>query len=233
MRKEIFGTDVIAHIVQRGARQANIVRDDADRWRFLRLLRYLNDESVPRNWEREIAPEHVRAGFKRPESWQEPKPYVSILAYCLMDNHFHILMRERVEDGITRFMQRLCTSMATHFNAKYAESGSLFQGPYRARVVSDDRHLQYLAAYIQIKNPFERYPRGLYEAVRNYDEAFIWTQSDAFSSLADYLGMRQSSLVDTSAIREIFEPEEIREFARDLIEGKYPVADDFKELELD
>ena len=104
MRKETFGEDVIVHVVQRGARQANIVRDEADRWRFLRLLRYLNDESVPRNWEREIAPEHIRAGFTRPDQWNEPQPYVSILAYCLMDNHFHILLQERMENGIAKFM---------------------------------------------------------------------------------------------------------------------------------
>lgn len=233
MRKEIFGTDVIAHIVQRGARRSSIVRDEADRWRFLRLLKYLNDESVPRNWEREISPDHVRAGFKRPDSWDEPKPYVSILAYCLMDNHFHILMQEKEKDGIAKFMQRLCTSMAAHFNTKYQETGSLFQGPYKARVVTDDVHLQYLAAYIQIKNPFERYPRGLREAVRNFEEAFSWTKSDPFSSLADYTGARHSSLIDSEAIQEVFETLNIESFARDVVEGKYLHSDEFKELELD
>lgn len=232
MRREIFGQDVIVHVVQRGARQANIVRDDSDRWRFLRLMRYLNDESVPRNWERDVTNEHICAGFKRPESWVKQQPYVSILAYCLMDNHFHILMRESLQDGIPRFMQRLCTSMATHFNIKYSESGSLFQGPYKARVVSDDIHLQYLAAYIQVKNPFEKFPRGMREAARNFDEAFDWTRNDPFNSLADFIGKRKSPLIDMATVQEVFEPDHIRSFAQDLIEGKY-ASDEYRELELD
>ncbi len=233
MRKETFGKDVIVHVVQRGARQANIVRDESDRWRFLRLIKYLNDDSVPRNWEREIAPEHIRAGFKRPETWGEPAPYVSILAYCLMDNHFHILLQERTEDGIAKFMQRVCTSMAAYFNTKYKERGSLFQGPYRARVVDSDVHLQYLAAYIQIKNPFERYPHGFQNAIQNYKQALEWAQSDPFNSLADYLRLRQRSLVDFEAIDEIFGEEDLITFGRDLLEGKYLRGEDFHELELD
>ena len=92
MRKEVFGVGTLVHIVQRGARQVSIVRDNSDRWRFLRLLRYLNDADVPRNWEREITPDDIRAGFRRPETWGEQKPYVSILAFCLMDNHVHLLV---------------------------------------------------------------------------------------------------------------------------------------------
>ena len=233
MRKETFGEDVIVHVVQRGARQANIVRDDSDRWRFLRLIKYLNDESVPRNWEREIAPKHIREGFMRPDEWGEPTPYVSILAYCLMDNHFHILLQERTEDGIARFMQRVCTSMAAYFNTKYNEKGSLFQGPYKARVVESDEHLQYLSAYIQIKNPLERYPGGFQNAIRNYDEALKWAQLDPFNSLADYLRLRERSLIDLEAVDEVFGEEDVISFGRDLLEGKYLRNEDFRGLELD
>ena len=55
MRKEQFGIGTFVHVVNRGAHKINIVRTDADRWRFLKLLRYLNDVSVPRNWERDIS----------------------------------------------------------------------------------------------------------------------------------------------------------------------------------
>ncbi|MFZ2555394.1 MAG: transposase, partial [Minisyncoccia bacterium] len=148
MRKEEFGVGTFAHIVKRGARQGLIVRDEADRWRFIKLLRYTNDANSPRHWERDIGPEHIRNNFARPDSWKPCRPYVSIAAYCLMDNHFHLLVQEKEENGISTFMQRLGRSMAAHHNAKYQESGALFQGPYIARVVTDDDHLQYLATYI-------------------------------------------------------------------------------------
>src|ERR1700690_699572 len=121
MRKEPFSVGSYVHVLNRGTRRMDIVRDDADRWRFLKLIRYLNDANVPRNWEREIGPDHVRRGFARPDTWGTAQPYVSVLAYCLMDNHFHLLMRERIDGGISKFMQRLCTSMSLYFNAKYGE----------------------------------------------------------------------------------------------------------------
>ncbi len=82
--------------MKRGTRGIPIVRDEDDQWRFLKLLRYLNDANTPRNWERDIGPDNVRAGFSRPEHWGKEKPYVSVLAFCLMDNHFHLLVQERV-----------------------------------------------------------------------------------------------------------------------------------------
>lgn len=221
MRKEPYTVGSYVHIVKRGAHGADIVRDDADRWRFLRLMRYLNDDNAPRNWERDVTNDHIRRGFERPESWAAPRPYVAILAYCLMDNHFHLLVQERIEGGISKFMQRLCTSMAKYFNAKYKEQGTLFQGAYQARTIEEDRHLQYLAAYIQVKNPFERYPKGMRSAVQEYDTALEWVLDDPFSSLADYLGERRSSLLDYDAIRDVFnETHRFRKFARDVIEGR-------------
>jgi hypothetical protein len=221
MRKEPFSVGSYVHIIKRGARGADIVRDDNDRWRFLRLVRYLNDDNVPRNWERDITNEHILEGFSRPDMWDEQAPYVSVLAYCLMDNHFHLLVQEKVEGGISKFMQRLCTSMSLHFNTKYKEKGTLFQGAYKARTVDSDEYLQYLVAYIQVKNPFERYPGGVQNAVREFDAALEWVMQDPFNSLADYLGMRQSALLDHVLVDDIFENQHsFSAFARDVIEGK-------------
>lgn len=234
MRKEVFDENTVVHIIQRGVRGTSIVRDQSDRWRFLRLLRYLNDENVPRNWDRDITHEHVRDGFLRPRSWGEQKPYVSILAFCLMDNHFHLLVRPKKENGIPEFMQRFSTSMATYFNTKYQEKGSLFQGPYRARVVNSDTHLQYLAAYIQVKNAFERYPKGIRAAIVGFDDAYEWAQQDPFTSLADYLGVRRSPVIDYDAVEELFESDNFYSFAKDVLEGKYQdMISDPKGLELD
>ena len=234
MRKEQFGVDTFVHVIQRGSRQMPIVRNDADRWRFLRLLRYVNDEDVPRHWERDISPNDIRDNFKRPARWAAIRPYVSIISHCLMDNHFHLLLRERIEGGISKFIQRISNSMAMYHNARYGTSGTLFEGPYRARVVMDDRHLQYLGAYINVENPFERFPGGLRAATANFERAYEFAIAYPFSSTADFAGVRTSSILDHDLRRELFSnPNEFKDAARELMLGRLEVVDDAGDLFLE
>lgn len=205
MRKEPFSVGSYVHVLKRGAKRTVIVRDDDDRWRFLKLLRYLNDANVPRNWDREITNTNITEGFSRPTHWPEPKPYVSILAYCLMDNHFHLLVQEKIDGGVGKFMQRVCTSMSSYFNAKYQDSGTLFQSAYLARTVDNDDYLQHLAAYIQMKNTFERYPEGLSEAIHHFADALRFAESYPFSSLPVFTRMLSSSLLDMDEVNRLFE----------------------------
>ena len=199
----------------------DIVHSDDDRWRFLTLIRYLNDAEVPRNWERDLSPEHIRNNFARPEQWGEAKPYVSILAHCLKDNHFHLFLREREEGGISKFMQRVSRSMAAHHNAKYGGSGALFQGPYSARLVSDDRHLQYLAVYITVKNVLEQYPGGLKAAAVNFAKAYEWAVAYPFSSTADFAGKRKSVIIDHALVQSLFaSPGDFRRAAEEFVDSQ-------------
>lgn len=218
MLREGFGPDTFVHVVNRGAHQMPIVRDNQDRWRFLRLLRYVNDVGVPRNWEREITPDDIHRNFSRPDHWATQDPYVSIIAFCLMDNHFHLLMREVIDGGISKFMQRISRSMAAHHNARYNSTGALFQGRYRARVVESDEHLQYLATYINIKNPFERFPGGIPAAVADFNRAYKFAIAYPFASTADFAGERLSSILDHPLRQEVFEtPAAFQSAARELM----------------
>jgi hypothetical protein len=230
MRKEPYGVGSFVHVMQRGVRGVPIVRNDDDRWRFLKLLRYLNDANVPRNWERDIAPENIRAGFSRPAHWPAQKPYASIIAFCLQDNHFHLLLKETQEGGISKFMQRLSTSMAAYLNAKYDERGTPFQGSFRSRTVGDDVYLQYLNAYILVKNTFEIYPHGAQQAARSFDAAFAWAEAYPFSSLIDYMGHRHGEFLDYDEIARLFENNDsFKSFARDVIYGRMEGETDFLE----
>jgi len=234
MRKEHFGPGTFVHVVNRGAHKIDIVRNDADRWRFLKLLRYLNDTNAPRNWERDISPLHIQNNFARPKHWDEAQPYVSILSYCLKDNHFHLLLLEQLEGGVSKFMQRVSRSMAANFNAKYEGSGALFQGPYRARVINDDRHLQYLAVYINIKNVFEAYPGGFKAALDNFNDAYAWAIRYPFSSTADFAGKRQSPIIDNATCRSLFaSPSEFRTAAEEFVKDQFDIEDALRDLTLD
>jgi hypothetical protein len=167
------------HIVQRGARGMDIVHDQQDRYDFVRSLFILNDTYQDTNWRKYVRGKPL---FYYPEAWPEREPLVSILAWTLLDNHFHLLLREEREGGIARFMQRLCGSMTSRFNRKYKGRGSLFQGGYRGRTVDTDEYLQYVHAYIVVKNTFEMLPGGMKRALQNFNVAWKGAGAYPFTS---------------------------------------------------
>ena len=96
-----------------------------------------------------------------------------------MPNHFHLLLREKEEGGIGRYMQRVLVGYTKYFNAKYETAGHLFQGRYKAVLVKDDDQLMHLSAYIH-RNPRElkawkgkeeRYP---YSSLQDYVDKNRW-----------------------------------------------------------
>ncbi|MDO8551977.1 MAG: transposase [bacterium] len=218
MRVEPFGVDSIVHVVKRGARGLPITRDDADRGRFMRLLYYLNDEHQSEFWELDVA--HLRE-FEWPKSWPERKPLVHVLAWTLMPNHFHLLLQEIQEGGVSRFMQRLCGSMSRHFNEKYQEHGSIFQGAYRSRTITTDRYLRWVVAYILVKNVFELYPGGFSKALKEFEKAWEWgVGTYKYSSLSDY-AIGKTTPILKKDLTEMFKgPADFKMCARDMVTSR-------------
>ena len=140
MYREQYGVDSFVHVIQRGSHGMPIVRDKADRERFLFMLTHFNDEFEPVNWFRDINMSG-KPLFDRPEFWPEQIKIVRIIGFCLLSNHFHLLMQEIVEGGISKFLQRIGTAISMYFNKKYDERGSLFPGPYRSRTIISQTHL--------------------------------------------------------------------------------------------
>lgn len=218
MRKEPFTTDSIVHVIKRGSRGAHIVRDDADRWRFILMLRHFNDDYVSENWFRELMDEKMAHTLNRPSAWPKQKKIVNVLCHTLLDNHFHLLLQEIQGGGISKFMQKLGIGMTNSFNQKYKERGSLFQGAYRSRTVENDAYLRYVSVYIQVKNSFELYPGGIKEASANFNKAYNWAANNPYCSLGNYAGFRESPLIDKNLLGEIFTPSEYESFSKDFME---------------
>ena len=233
MRVEPYSVDSYVHALKRGARGLPITKDVGDKWRFVRLLYYMNDQYKNDFWERDI--QNMRL-LERPENWPERKPLVSIIAWVLMPNHFHLLLKEIKEGGISKFMQKLCGSMSVYSNFKYKEKGSLFQGAYKGRTVGEDSYLRRLAPYIMVKNVFELYPGGYELAVKEFDKAWQWSLDHyPFSSFADYAGKRNSPIIDKDIFGEIFiSPFYFKECARDMIMSRVFESDnEFKVVTLE
>lgn len=200
MRIEPRSIGSIVHVVQRGTRGLDIVRDTYDRTRFSGLLFYLNDSFSDPNW---LKTAKTFKRLRRPDHWPERDPLVRILAWTLLSNHFHLLLEEIRENGTSKFMQRLCGSMSMAANAKYSEKGSLFQGSYKSRTVDTDEYFSYLSFYIQVKNVLEMYPGGLARAVRNFDDAWLWASRYPFSSFAHYATGEPSPITDRGRFLEL------------------------------
>ena len=201
MRVDPHGVGSIMHVVKRGTRGADIVRDDKDRRHFKESLFYLNDvHKIPnfRKLEELVAP-------YRPQEWPERKPLVAVLAWTLMPNHFHLILEEISDGGIAKFMQRLCGSMSARFNARHEEKGSLFQGPYKGRIVVGDADLRWLASYVMVKNVLELREGGIALAVQDFDHAWKDALEYQFSSLAVYASDGTSPLMPLASKNSIID----------------------------
>lgn len=82
------------------------------------------------------------------------KRTIELVTFCIMPNHFHIIIKEFEEGAIAVYMQRILTAYAKYYNIKYEKSGHVFQGPYQAVHIENDRQLLYLSTYIH-RNPRE------------------------------------------------------------------------------
>ena len=234
MRVEPFTTGDYVHIYNRGNRKSEIVRSDEDAWRFMQSLRFFNDSHSSVNLLRQIS--MLKSDFNRrlsrpaksvfetgwPPDWPEKDPLVKILCYCLMPNHFHLLLNEIREGGISKFMQKIGVGYTNYFNLKYQEVGRLFQSAYRGKTIKNEQsYLEYLTVYIQVINTLELFPGRIEKALENIDEGLKFVEKYQFSSYQDFIGLRRSLIIDKDVLGEIFpNSESYKEFARAIIENK-------------
>lgn len=206
MSKKAYSQGSVVHVIKRGARGMPIVQDNADRYRFLKSLYFLNDTNHPTPWERDVDAISPELHFNRPQGWSgDREPYVDILSYCLLDNHFHLILREREVDGVSLFLKSLCSSMTLHFNERYDGRGSIFQGRPNIRVVNTDRYLKLLFIYVNIKNPFEIQSGGLAAAIRDFTSSWKQACSYPFCSLGTLMRDTKSPIIISDIFEDHFE----------------------------
>jgi putative transposase len=219
MTRESLGIDSYIHVYNRGVKKLPIYRQRADVQRLLCNLYYFNHaDRMPENWKREIEMTGNPSCFQWPDTWGERQPIVSILAFSIMPNHLHLMIKEIVEGGTSKFMHRVSMAYSKFINEKYGESGSLFQGAFKSRLIDEDVDFRNLAVYVMVKNPFELYPGGLQRAIENFDDAYERIAADPFNSLGVYTGTRTSPIITKDLLGELFEtPDSFKDFARETM----------------
>lgn len=179
--------DSYYHVYARGNSRHRIFLEEQDYLMFLRLLaRYLSPEEA-----------------KDPYGVSYPNFYnkTDLLAFCLMPNHFHLLVFQRQAKALTSLMQSVMTSYSRYFNKKYGRSGSLFESRFRASLISDDAYLMHITRYIHLN------PRH-------------WREYE-YSSLPYYLQRAQETWLRPERMLELFaSPSEYFKFVGDYEENK-------------
>ncbi len=185
-----FAHEEFYHIYNRGTDKRTIFKDVADYDRFLELL-FLSNSFLA------VDIRHVRKSYEPIYDFERGDSLVHIGAYCLMPNHFHILLTQAVEHGIQKFMQKLLTGYSMYFNKKYERSGALFESRFKSQHASTDEYLKYLFSYIHL-NPIKLIQSDWKDVgIRDIDRVKEYLNEFRYSSLNDYFGNRiESSIIE-------------------------------------
>jgi len=184
----------ITHTLNRGVDKRKIFLDEQDRFRFIHDLFEFNDqERVNTTFYRfhksnDIASRKI---IKPRKIERAPrKILVNVLAFCLMPNHYHLLLAPCVENGISKFMKKVNMGYAKYFNEKYKRSGALFEGRYKSVVIKNDAHFLHIPYYIHA-NPLDLImPEWREKKIDDYKKAAKFLENYRWSSFPDYIGKK-------------------------------------------
>lgn len=206
--KREFAQDVYYHIFNRGVEKRTIFQDDDDRYRFLHGLFEYNDKNLLAPFIRRTDNPLPVATYKTlREKLSEEKDakrekLVEVLCFCLMPNHFHLILRQKIEGGISKFMHKLGTGYANYFNLKNERSGAFFQGRFKAKLIKTDAQMMHLARYIHVLNPGELVESKIREGIIKNSSGFKnFLNNYKWSSYLDYIGQdNYPSLINKNLI---------------------------------
>ena len=160
MRKTLFAEGEYYHIFNRGVDKRVIFQDSDDFNRFLLSLTEFNSvEPIGSIYEHSFKKKSQLGNSVSKSVEKTKKPLVEMVAYCLNKNHFHLILKQVVEGGVSTFMHRLGLGFTKYFNEKNKRSGSLFQGPFKAVHITSNEQLIYVGAYVNLNNIVHGYKR--------------------------------------------------------------------------
>lgn len=184
--QRIFVPDNYYHVYNRGAHQQLLFKDYKDYQTFTDILAYYlqNPLGLAQSTKKRLAKNYKDPFFVKPD------PSHVLLAYCLMPNHFHLMIKQLSTDiTITDLMRRLCVGYAMYYNDKYHHSGTIFQGKYKNILIENEYQWIYLSKYIH-RNPLHLQRTDLCKNLADYQ----------FSSYPSYLGNNTFPWLDTDTI---------------------------------
>ncbi len=221
-RKFNFEIGGYYHVYNRGVERREVYLNPAQYNRFMYLL-YLSNTSSPLRMDGILQNKKGLTSLEMAEiifTQKRKERLVDIGAYCLMPNHFHLLLKEREENGISKFMQKITTGYTMFFNKKHERSGALFGGTFQATTVNNDEYLKYLFAYIHL-NPVKLIDSDWKKGkIVNKQYAKEYLENYPFSSYFEYVGKDrvEKSILNKVEFPEYFmDKKEFSDFIEDWI----------------
>lgn len=172
-----YSENTFYHVYNRGVEGRDIFEDEKDYKVFLnftkRYLTRVGQNEVQPRWRTDVVDK------------------LQLIAYCLMPNHFHLLIKQITVNGMTLFMRALMNSYVKYFNQKYSRVGGLFQGIFKAAIIDSEPYLLHLTRYIHL-NPLDEKAATL-SSLNNY-----------YCSYGEYIGKRNTKWLHPEEILAMF-----------------------------
>jgi len=173
MRKQPLVTGEYYHIYNRGVDKRDIFNDKEDLSRFIESIKEFNQlDGV--NSIRDLRKLKTESESKALDKTK--KPLVAFVGYCINPNHFHFILKQLVDGGMAKFMQKLQGGYTYFFNAKNLRSGSLFQGTFKSNLINNDNYLRKIIAYVNKNYAVHTIPKEKQDLIFPGDKEYLLTE---------------------------------------------------------
>ena len=204
-RKVVLANDEIYHVVNRGVNYQNIYEHKRDYKRALISIKFYQYDRLPLSLSHflNLNKDEQQEIFKSIK--KKSKKMVDIFAYCLMPNHFHLLVKQKIDNGISKYLSNFQNSYTKYFNLSKKRTGHLFQGQFKAVRIEIEEQFIHVARYIHL-NPFTSYIVKDFEDLKKYP----------WSSLPEYLNISNYDICEKKELLAHFDT--LKEFKKHIID---------------
>lgn len=207
-RKPPLVSEEIYHVYGRSVAQHPIFRNKRARNIFTNLLEYYRFSKLPIRYSHYTRLNRIEKIKVSSRLYKRKKFLVDIYAFCLMPNHYHLLLKQTYDNGIMNFIRLIQNSYARYLNVKTNRFGSLFQSPFKAVRIETDEQLIHVARYIHL-NPLTNY------LLKDINELKLYE----WNSYIDYVVKTPRKFIDTTFIMKFFENKErFKKFTQDNLD---------------
>ncbi|HEY9583289.1 MAG TPA: transposase [Candidatus Paceibacterota bacterium] len=208
MRKVQFANGEHYHVYNRGVDHRQIILDEKDSERFLLGLDYFNSvESIGA----------IKA-FSDLKDKPRRRPLVNIIAYCLNPNHFHLILEQLVDNGVSIFVKSLSGGYAKYFNIRNKRTGTLYEGPFKVKHIADNDYLLHLSSYVNLNDKLHRIGQPISKIVRSSWREFCESKIDGIC-------------IKGIILEQFGSPDEYKKFALDFLPDMLTKKGEYKDLE--
>jgi len=182
------------HVYNRGVDKRDIFLNNYDRKHFLLLMKVLNDVNFK---------PHSAISKMRNFDTDKQRPYVRIICYALMPNHYHFLVEQLLDDGVSIFMSRLANAYTKYFNNKQKRCGRLFESSFKSREVKTDNYLLRLTRYIHLNLLDLIFPGWKRGGKVDWGSASVFLENCPWSSYQHYIDLEDDKIIDLGLLRKM------------------------------